>query len=357
MDKNTIIGLLLIAGILFTFTLVTEPEIEEQVPKTEQVVKDDLDDNVAEVANDVASVIDLDSVPEDIKQDSAKFNEYKDSLAIAQNIKIELGLSAQNKKNFGIFAPGSVVDTAHYTLENSKLIVRFSSKGGRIVDVRLKGYQSWQDYNAGGTDSLPMQLFDEETSSQSLRLVHNNDIVNTGDLYFEKQSIDGNELIFRTKTNDPSKYIEYTYTISENKYDIDYSISFIGLDADVEMGDINLTWQMNGLCTEKLASDERMITTIMYRYFDEGRDYLSESGADELLAEDWEGSMNWVAFKHKFFSSVLISKDGFKSGNLVKKELEGDKYTDDYAANLAIPAQSVSNYTFYFGPNENDELA
>jgi YidC/Oxa1 family membrane protein insertase len=363
MDKNTIIGLLLIAGILFTFTLVTEPEPEEKVSNTEQGGKDGLDkpteetDLIVEQASVASPLINLDSVPEAVKLDSVRFKEYKDSVAIAEKIKIELGLSTQNKKNFGIFAPGSVVDTAHYTLENSKLIVRFSSKGGRIVDVKLKGFQSWKDYNAGGTDSIPMQLFDEETSTQSLRLVHNNDIVNTGDLYFEKQSSDGNELIFRTKTNDPGKYVEYTYTISENKYDIDYSISFIGLDADVEMGDVNLTWQMKGLCTEKLASDERMITTIMYRYFGEGRDYLSESGGDELLAEDWEGSMNWVAFKHKFFSSVLISKDGFKSGHLVKKELEGEKYTDNYAANLAIPAQSVSNYTFYFGPNDNDELA
>ena len=49
MDKNTIIGLLLIAGILFTFTLVTEPEPEEQVSKTEQVIKDGLDNNVEAV--------------------------------------------------------------------------------------------------------------------------------------------------------------------------------------------------------------------------------------------------------------------------------------------------------------------
>ena len=201
-----------------------------------------------------------------------------------------------------------------------------------------------------------MQLFEEETSTQSLRLVHNNAAVETGDLYFEKQNSSSNELVFRTKTSDPSKYVEYTYTISENKYDVAYSIAFIGLDADVAMGDVSLTWQMKGFCTEKLASDERMITTVMYRRFNEGRDYLSESADDELLAEDWEGSMNWVAFKHKFFSSVLMSDDGFKSGHLVKKVLEGEIYTDDYYANLTLPAQSVSNYTFYFGPNQQESL-
>jgi len=363
MDKNTIIGLLLIAGILFTFTLVTEPEPQEQVSKTEQVIKDGLDNNVEavdsadELANDVATVINLDSVPETIKQDPAMLKEYMDSLEMVEKIKIELSQSAAQQENFGIFTPGVIGENQYFTLENDKIIVRFSNKGGRIVDVKLKEYQSWKDYNAEGTDVVPMQLFEEETSTQSLRLVHNNAAVETDDLYFEKQNSSRNELVFRTKTSDPSKYVEYTYTISDNKYDVGYSVAFVGLDADIAMGDVSLTWQMNGFCTEKLASDERMISTVMYRRFNEGRDYLSESGDDELLAEDWEGSMNWVAFKHKFFSSILMSDDGFKSGYLVKKQLEGEKYTDDYYANLTLPAQSVSNYTFYFGPNEDDVLA
>ena len=362
MDKNTIIGLLLIAGILFTFTLVTEPEPVNEETSTETLVKDGLDydatlaDSADVVFNDVATLINTDSVPETIKQNPAMLKEYMDSLEMVEKIKLELSQSAAQQENFGIFTPGVVGENQYSTLENDKIIVRFSNKGGRIVDVKLKEYQSWKDYNAGGTDIIPMQLFEEETSTQSLRLVHNNAAVETGDLYFEKQKSSSNKLVFRTKTSDPSKYVEYTYTISENKYDVAYSVAFIGLDADVAMGDVSLTWQMNGFCTEKLASDERMITTIMYRRFNEGRDYLSESADDELLAEDWEGNMNWVAFKHKFFSSVLMSDDGFKSGHLVKKVLEGEVYTDDYYANLTLPAQSVSNYTFYFGPNQQEYL-
>ena len=146
MDKNTIIGLLLIAGILFTFTLVTEPEPEEQVPKTELVVKDGLDNNVLAVdsaddlANDVATIITLDSVPETIKQDPAMLKEYMDSLEMVEKIKIELSQSAAQQENFGIFTPGVVGENQYSTLENDKIIVRFSNKGGRIVDVKLKEY-------------------------------------------------------------------------------------------------------------------------------------------------------------------------------------------------------------------------
>ena len=46
---------------------------------------------------------------------------------------------------------------------------------------------------------------------------------------------------------------------------------------------------MKGLSTEKLADDERMICSIMYRYFGEGRDYMTERSDKE---EEIQGNMN-----------------------------------------------------------------
>ena len=45
--------------------------------------------------------------------------------------------------------------------------------------------------------------------------------------------------------------------------------------------DVDLKWSMNGLSTEKLASDERNICTVMYRYFGSTRDYLSETFSED----------------------------------------------------------------------------
>ncbi|MDC0338814.1 hypothetical protein OAN33_04695, partial [Flavobacteriales bacterium] len=144
MDKNTIIGLLLIAGILFTFTLVTEPEPVNEETSTETLVKDGLDydatlaDSADVVFNDVATLINTDSVPETIKQNPAMLKEYMDSLEMVEKIKLELSQSAAQQENFGIFTPGVVGENQYSTLENDKIIVRFSNKGGRIVDVKLK---------------------------------------------------------------------------------------------------------------------------------------------------------------------------------------------------------------------------
>jgi hypothetical protein len=123
MDKNTIIGLLLIAGILFTFTLVTEPEPVDEETKTETAIEDVLDNNddvadSADVAfNDVATLINSDSIPETIKQDPAMLKEYMDSLEMVEKIKIELSQSVAQQENFGIFTPG-VVGQSEYSILN-----------------------------------------------------------------------------------------------------------------------------------------------------------------------------------------------------------------------------------------------
>ena len=115
MDKNTIIGLLLIAGILFTFTLVTDTEPEEdEKSKTEQVViKDSLNnavvlaDSVAEVPSVIVPVINLDSVPELIKQDTAKLKNYTDSVQLVNEEILRSAERLKNQDKFGIFTAGS----------------------------------------------------------------------------------------------------------------------------------------------------------------------------------------------------------------------------------------------------------
>ncbi len=88
----------------------------------------------------------------------------------------------------------------------------------------------------------------------------------------------------------------------------------------------------------------------MFRYFDEKRDYIRERGSDEI---ELENAVNWVAYKHKFFTSALISEDkDITKGLLAQTQLEGDKYTIDYTSNLTLPARSVIDLKFFFGPND-----
>ena len=74
--------------------------------------------------------------------------------------------------------------------------------------------------------------------------------------------------------------------------------------------------------------------------------------------EEIQGTMNWIAFKHKFFSSVLISDDeGFTSGKMVQRQLESDDFTISYYTNVELPSQESIALKFFFGPNDYDLLS
>jgi YidC/Oxa1 family membrane protein insertase len=65
---------------------------------------------------------------------------------------------------------------------------------------------------------------------------------------------------------------------------------------------------MLGLSNEKYRPAELQKCGIYFKYFNDDRDYLSETDADEKVLN---GKTNWVAFKQDFFSIAIISEEGF----------------------------------------------
>ena len=110
---------------------------------------------------------------------------------------------------------------------------------------------------------------------------------------------------------------------------------------------------MYGLSTEKLASDERNICTVMYKYFGTTRDYLSENSSED---EELEANINWIAFKHKFFSSILVSEEGLGKSKIGHQLLEDDNYTDSYFLRSSIPSRGEVSVKYLFVPNDYDLL-
>lgn len=377
MDKNTIVGLVLIAAILFTFNIINTPDEEEvqEESKIEQVedstqlaVQDSLKTETVHAIEEINLKDDstfMASVPAEIKSDSTQLNTYIDSVKnakVTEQESFEVAYEEKKlKEQYGIFSGSATGEDSYYTLENDKIIATISSKGAQIIDVKLKEYQSYTDYHESPDKIDPMSLFDKSTSSQNIRIVHNGSAVNTAFLYFTSDAqvktlaIDeANKIILKVETGLPGKYIEYIYSLAPESYDLDYTVNFVGLESDIDFSNLTLDWAIDGLSTEKLASDERMIATTMYKYKGEGRDYLSERSDDEV---ELEGPTEWVAFKHKFFSSIIQFEDGFKEGKLKQQQLADDFHTVHYSANLSLPAQTSTHMRFYFGPNEYEVLA
>jgi YidC/Oxa1 family membrane protein insertase len=364
MDKNTLTGILLIGAIFIAF-LILNNEQQQPVDNSDKKEKAEVESG-AESEDSLSDIITTDSLLNNSSLVESLSTENQlsdplldDSAAILLKEKIEL---AQKKDQYGIFYTALNEDSSHYQLENDKIRVQFSSKGGRITEVFLVEkkengnykYTTHADYVAGKNN--PLKLFEEESSGQSISFTNEADDVdlNTNDFYFKKEELTENTLVLSLVSDDGTKKIKFIYELKKGNYHVDYSIKYENLTSNY-VKDVEMNWYMKGLSTEKLASDERMICTTMFRYLGEGRDYLYENRDESGEIE--AGKLNWIAYKQKFFSSVLIYDDGFTAGNFSQKQLTDDNYTIFYNSNMSLPENNDVKLKFFFGPNDAKVLA
>ena len=254
-------------------------------------------------------------------------------------------VSEELKLTYGVFANTAIGEEASHTIENDKLKITVSNKGGRITSVILKEYQTY--------DSLALDLFDADSSRFNLHFTTGHSI-NTADLYFSAEN-NGNSLSMKLKADD-SHYVEYLYTLSDD-YLIDFDINFVGMESLIPSGVnyMNLEWQMSTPQTEKSKSTQDMYTGIHYQYSaDNEIDNLSFTSSDD---DEVKSRLNWVAFKQQFFSSIFISEAGFeKPTYLTSNKYENSKFIKDLYAKFELPYQHKPNeqlnFQFYFGPND-----
>ena len=318
-DKNSLIGFVLMAVILIVFNTFFFPEIPQEQ---------------ASVAAPTEAII-----------TETQFTETTVATPILNNSVI----SEELKTKYGVFASAAKGTDEFQVIENDKLKITVANKGGRIVSVILKEYQTF--------DSLALDLFDADSSRFNLQFTTGHNI-NTADLYFVAEQ-SSNTLSMKLKADD-SHYVEYLYTLT-NDYLIDFDIKFIGMESLIPSGInyMNLEWQMKTPQTEKSKTNQDMYTGIQYQYSaDNEGDYLSFTSTDE---DKINARLNWVAFKQQFFSAIFIAKDGFeKPTHLISTKSEGSKFIKDLAAKFELPYQhkidEQLSFQFYFGPNHYKTL-
>lgn len=262
----------------------------------------------------------------------------------------------EQKTTYGIFAAASTGIEGEQVIENEKLKITVANKGGRIVSVILKEYQTY--------DSLALDLFDADSSRFNLQFTTGYNI-NTADLYFSGTEIDDHTLSMKLMA-DNNHYVEYLYTLTEDEngdddYLIDFDINFVGMENIIPSGVnyMNLEWQMKTPQTEKSKTNQDMYTGIQYQYSsDKEVDYLSFTSTDE---DEIKAHLNWVAFKQQFFSAIFIAKDGFgKPTTLTSIKNEGSNFIKDLAAKFELPynhnRDEKLSFQFYFGPNHYTTL-
>ena len=319
-DKNSLIGFVLMAIILIvfnTFFFPTSP-IEEK--------------------SDVA--------PSKVIE-----NTYEINQVIVPTENTNTNISEEQKNQYGVFANNAIGEEALYTLENEKLKITISNKGGRIVSAILKEYQTY--------DSLPLDLFNADSSKFNLQF-STGKYINTEKLFFEAST--SYDLISMKLKADEEHYIEYIYSINDDDFLIDFEINLVGMQKLIpqELNYMNLEWEMYTPKTEKSKDNQDMYTGVQYQYSaDKEVDYLSFSSNED--DEEVKSKLNWVAFKQQFFSAIFIAKDKFEKPTiLTSNKTENPNFIKKLSANFELPfthnLEQKLNYQFYFGPNHYKTL-
>ncbi len=333
MDKKQVYGLVLIGLIFTVFTIFNKPSKADQ----EKAAKKATNTASAKVAGkDVKiNVIDTSSV------------ESKDSLVNLTKKQVSKPASLAIEK-------GQLI-----RLENKKLIVDFSTKGGKVAAVYLKGFESYDDFKDVKQKSRALNLFRDGDAVNELSIPINGKVLKTGDLGFTVKEKTKNSIVF-TLTPSEGKTIEYEYTLKENAYDLDYVINLDGFDNKVDAQKVQLNWKASLRKTERLLKMQKQVSTVCFMNNQEKADNLSEMSDDDQVAEH---KIDWVAFKQSYFSSILKSENGFaKKGtnfritNIKEEDSRFTTHIKDYSTSMNLGLSSLSHASvklnWYFGPND-----
>lgn len=356
MDRNSILGLVLIFVIFLGWSIWMTPSKEELAKQQRiqdslrelQYKRDSIARALAEKASFEKQALPVDSTVLTNPQ-------AKDSL-----IKV----AAQK---FGPFAAAAVGKEEFYVLENDFIRLRISSKGGRPWSLELKEYRTY--------DSLPLILFDSTNSLLGLNFFASRKPVNTSVLYFEPVEkgvqylkASGNDSIsfalrLYAQTGDTAKasFIEYRYKLKGHDYMLDFDVHMVNMDRVLDPTStlFNLQWNADILRQEKNLENERNESTVYYCYStDKEVNYLNETKDDKKIVTT---SLKWLSFKTKFFVSTLVAKKAFPGGaevsTFIRPERKDDpRYNESMSALVPLEyrfsPEAIYGMQLYFGPNK-----
>ena len=233
-------------------------------------------------------------------------------------------------------------------IENENLQVFLSNKGGGIKKVVLKKYKSYQDFVE--EKEVPMVLFNGLKKSLSLEVPLNGRVVDLNDLYFDVSKSSSSQVTF--SLNAEGQTITQSYNLNPDNYIVEYTATMPNLSAP-----INLTWNNDLLEIEKDMAENRKATQINFYDLEEEFDDigLNSVSNDAELAEN---PLLWFSFKQKYFTSGVAANTG--SFENVSAELlipNNDEIVKEGKVKAKVKPEVLQNgLKFYFGPNDMQEL-
>jgi YidC/Oxa1 family membrane protein insertase len=312
MDRNSAIGLTLIAVLLLIYFNFLAPTPQPEAIKPAEVTSPAVEDSTTQTGNSV-----------------------------------ELQIDSTTFKQYGELSPFLSGNEEFTTIENNELRIKLSNKGN-IQEVELKNFKTYSQE--------PLYLAKEGNNKFSLLTNYQSKEIDLYGLYYQVANSKKSDttLITLTANTGDQRYIRHVYAIPPGGFQIGYHIETKGIELTGEQ--IKFRWNNKIALQEKSIEDSRTKTTVNYYDINNGFDGLSEATTD-LESEALVNPLKWVAIKQKFFISSVIATNSFAGGEIKAfANVNDTKVVKEANAELFIPTGDVSNgkayYQYYFGPND-----
>ena len=319
MNRDTIIGFVLIALVLIGFSWWNQPSAEEiEAARTQ--------DSLAAVMKDKAEKAQKET-QKAVKQalDSAALN---DTTALFHQ-----ALSGTDQQ---------------IVLKNQKLVLTFNTHGGTVSKAVIKDFKSIDNTNN-------VTLFDKEDQRLNFMLTGKQDNIVTQDLYFTPSEQTDSTVTMTAQAQNGGQVI-MRYRLGQD-YLLSMSLQAVGLvNAFVpSYKEVEIEWSDHCRQQEKGFSFESRYTGLFYKEANGGStDNLPETSDESKQIEE---RLDWIAFRNQFFSIALISKDDFSANSTLSsvQDEKGSGYLKQFDAKLKTAfdptGQKASEFEMYIGPN------
>ena len=329
MDKNSIIGIVLMGLILFGFTFYQSRQFQKQAEVQYQLDSIARAEQLAQAAQD--SIYALEHPVDSSAVVVAASAIYKDSL-------LELSHKAE---------------AAVYTIQNEKIALSISTKGAQPVSAEVKGYRTYDDEE--------LFLFKEGNSRYSVN-VYTGEYISTSDFVFNLVEHNDSSIVMRLPFSNGG-YIEQKYLLHEDEYKVDNLLSFVGMQGVIprNVSSFDLDFSITVPRLEKGYKNESQYSKLDFYY--QGDKKPEELGRGRNGNKRVDSKLSWFAFQQQFFSVIMRAPQEFASGDLAINFLgENDENHNLMTCEAKMRCDFTHEksvtipFEFYIGPNHFNTL-
>lgn len=394
MDKNTILGMLLMGAVLLGFMWLNQPseeQLRQQRERAEQLAEEQRQKDTATagvLTPDSVSASEIAVIANTVRQlgtpDSTS-NSYR--LATAGTIinlsadgnitgtvdtgngTVQLGAllakghpgidnaqasaavaklrdalaAAARYRGFARFLNGTEKTV---TLANNDITLDISNKGAMISRAALKDYQRF--------DSTAVTLMEPGTDGYSFTLMTANQRLDTREFFFTPTEVSDTSVTMTLDLGDGARW-SLRYTLPAEGFVARMEVIQQGMEniipANVASMDFN--WNQTMARNEAGRVFEERNSGLYYMFANGDVEHLSESKSESKEVTE---RVKWLGYKNQFFSAVIIPDQYFTTAELKSQVLEDNpthlknletRATMEYSSTLAHPAA----FTIFLGPN------